>query len=70
MSNAYSEFFGSDSPEVKLLCGDCLDRMKELDDCSVDTIITDPPYGLSFMGKKWDYEVPSVEIWGLIISLM
>ncbi len=30
---------------------------------SVDTIITDPPYGLSFMGKKWDYDVPSVEIW-------
>jgi len=29
----------------------------------VDTIITDPPYGLSFMGKKWDYDVPSVEIW-------
>jgi site-specific DNA-methyltransferase (adenine-specific) len=29
----------------------------------VDAIVTDPPYGLSFMGKKWDYDVPSVEIW-------
>jgi len=37
--------------------------MKELDDNSVDAIVTDPPYGLSFMGKKWDYDVPSVEIW-------
>jgi site-specific DNA-methyltransferase (adenine-specific) len=30
---------------------------------SVDSIVTDPPYGLSFMGKKWDYDVPSVELW-------
>ena len=29
----------------------------------MDTIITDPPYGLSFMGKRWDYDVPSIEIW-------
>jgi DNA modification methylase len=32
-------------------------------DNSVDSIVTDPPYGLSFMGKKWDYDVPSQEIW-------
>ncbi len=63
MSNSYSDFFESNSPEVKLLWGNCLEKMKEFNDCSVDTIITDPPYGLSFMGKKWDYEVPSVEIW-------
>lgn len=37
--------------------------MKTLDDNSVDSIVTDPPYGLSFMGKKWDYDVPSVEVW-------
>jgi DNA modification methylase len=46
-----------------LIQGDCLEKMKELEDNSVDTIITDPPYGLSFMGKKWDYDVPSVEVW-------
>ena len=34
-----------------------------MEDNSVDSIVTDPPYGLSFMGKKWDYDVPSVEIW-------
>lgn len=49
--------------ELKLLNGDCLDKLKELDDNSIDSIVTDPPYGLSFMGKKWDYDVPSVEIW-------
>lgn len=49
--------------EIKLLNGDCLDKLKELDMNSIDSIVTDPPYGLSFMGKKWDYDVPSVEIW-------
>lgn len=32
-------------------------------DDSIDSIVTDPPYGLSFMGKKWDYDVPDVDIW-------
>jgi site-specific DNA-methyltransferase (adenine-specific) len=40
-----------------------LDKLKELEDNSIDSIVTDPPYGLSFMGKKWDYDVPSQEIW-------
>jgi DNA modification methylase len=48
---------------MKLLLGDCIDKLKELDDNSIDSIVTDPPYGLSFMGKKWDYDVPSQEIW-------
>lgn len=39
---------------MKLLNDDCLKAMTELLDNSVDTIITDPPYGLNFMGKKWD----------------
>jgi len=48
---------------VRLLLGDCIDKMRELPENSVDTIITDPPYSLSFMGKKWDYDVPSAELW-------
>lgn len=48
---------------MKLLLGDCLDKLKELEDNSIDSIVTDPPYGLSFMGKKWDYDVPSTEVW-------
>jgi DNA modification methylase len=43
--------------------GDCLEVLRAMPDCSVDAVVTDPPYGLSFMGKKWDYDVPSVEIW-------
>ena len=49
--------------DIKLMLGDCLDRLKELPDNSVDSIVTDPPYGISFMAKKWDYDVPSVEVW-------
>jgi DNA modification methylase len=48
---------------MKLILGDSVDKLKELDDNSIDSIVTDPPYGLSFMGKKWDYDVPSQEIW-------
>jgi DNA modification methylase len=48
---------------MKLILGDCLEKLKELPENSVDAVITDPPYGLSFMGKKWDYDVPSQEIW-------
>lgn len=45
------------------LHGDCLDVLKTMPDNSVDSIVTDPPYGLNFMGKKWDYDVPSEAIW-------
>ena len=48
---------------IKLLQGDCLQTMKTLADNSVDAIVSDPPYGISFMAKKWDYDVPSVEVW-------
>lgn len=48
---------------MELKLGDCLVKLKEMADNSVDSIVTDPPYGLSFMNKHWDYDVPSVEIW-------
>jgi DNA modification methylase len=47
----------------EILEGDCLELMKDIPDNSIDSIITDPPYGLSFMGKKWDYDVPPIEVW-------
>jgi site-specific DNA-methyltransferase (adenine-specific) len=48
---------------MKLILGDCLEVLKTIPDNSVDSIVTDPPYGLSFMNKKWDYDVPSTDIW-------
>ena len=47
----------------QLHLGGCLEVLAGMPDNSVDSIVTDPPYGLSFMGKKWDYDVPSVAIW-------
>lgn len=46
-----------------ILQGDCLALLKDLADNSIDSIVTDPPYGLSFMNNQWDYDVPKVEIW-------
>ena len=48
---------------MQILNGNNLDLLKTLPDNSVDSVVTDPPYGLSFMNKKWDYDVPSVEFW-------
>jgi site-specific DNA-methyltransferase (adenine-specific) len=48
---------------VNLHNGDCIEVMRSMPDNSVDAVVTDPPYGLSFMGKKWDYDVPSEEVW-------
>lgn len=38
----------------KLINGDMLQELDKLEECSIDCIITDPPYELGFMGKSWD----------------
>jgi site-specific DNA-methyltransferase (adenine-specific) len=55
--------FRKDYMTTKLIHADALEALRGMEDNSVDSIVTDPPYGLSFMGRKWDYDVPSVEIW-------
>ena len=50
--------------------GDCLATLKTFADNSVDSIVTDPPYGLSFMGKRWDYDVPSTEVWAECLRVL
>jgi len=47
----------------KILLGLSEDILREMPDNCIDSIVTDPPYGLKFMGKKWDYDVPSVALW-------
>ncbi|PMZ57425.1 site-specific DNA-methyltransferase, partial [Pseudomonas sp. GW247-3R2A] len=47
----------------QIMVGDCLALLRQMADNSVDSVVTDPPYGLSFMGKKWDYDVPAVDVW-------
>lgn len=39
---------------VRILHGDCIEVMRSMSDASVDSVVTDPPYGIGFMGKAWD----------------
>jgi len=48
--------------------GDCRDVLPTLD--LVDAVVTDPPYGLSFMGKGWDRGIPGVEFWEAVMGAM
>jgi len=50
--------------------GDCLEVLRTLPDSSVDACVTDPPYGLAFMGKRWDYDVPAVEVWQEVLRVL
>lgn len=50
--------------------GDCLEVLRSIPDNSIDSVVTDPPYGLAFMGKRWDYDVPSVEIWAECLRVL
>ena len=52
--------------KATLYCADCKDVLPLLKD--IDSCVTDPPYGLSFMGKGWDYDVPGQDIWSLVFS--
>jgi site-specific DNA-methyltransferase (adenine-specific) len=49
----------------KIIQGDCLEKLKDIPDNYIDAIVTDPPYGIGFMGKKWDSTgiAYNVELW-------
>lgn len=55
---------------MKLFNEDNIEALKSLPDNSVDSVVTDPPYGLSFMNKKWDYDVPSVDFWKEVLRVL
>ncbi|MDW5499756.1 site-specific DNA-methyltransferase [Pseudomonas lundensis] len=54
----------------QLNVGRCEDVLRCMADSSVDAIVTDPPYGLSFMGHKWDYQVPTVDQWAECLRVL
>lgn len=54
---------------VRILHGDMREKLAELADASVDAIVTDPPYGLGFMGKDWDHGVPGEQFWRLLMRV-
>jgi DNA modification methylase len=55
---------------INLYQGDCLEVLKTFPDNSVEAVVTDPPYGLAFMNKKWDYDVPSTTIWKEVLRVL
>ena len=52
--------------------GDCVEVMREMESNSVDAVVTDPPYELGFMGKKWDGTgtAYSVEMWEEVFRVL
>lgn len=52
--------------------GNNIDVLKRLieEGVQVDAIVTDPPYGLKFMNKRWDYDVPSVDFWRFVLDVL
>lgn len=53
-----------------VICGDNFDVLSQFESDWVDSVVTDPPYGLRFMGKRWDYEVPSVGLWSEVLKVL
>lgn len=55
---------------VSLVCGDCLQAFPTMEPDSLDACVTDPPYGLAFMGARWDHNVPGAEYWRAILRIL
>lgn len=60
----------SDGLGAQLYLGDCKEILKNLPSNSVDAVVSDPPYGIKFMGRGWDYDVPSVDIWREVFRVL
>lgn len=56
--------------KVDLRNGDCLEVLKQIPDNSIDSCVSDPPYGISFMGSKWDIDVPETEVWKEVLRVL
>lgn len=59
----------TETAREQVLVGDCRELLQLFDGCTVDAIVTDPPYGLGFMGKEWDHEVPGVPFWAEMLRV-
>ena len=71
MNPTMEQVFGFLKPKAwELKPGDCLHVLAMMPDNSVDSVVCDPPYGISFMCAKWDYEVPSVAIWKEVLRVL
>jgi site-specific DNA-methyltransferase (adenine-specific) len=56
--------------KAKLLKGNNLDALKSLLDNSIDSVVTDPPYGISYLNNAWDIQVPTIEFWKEVFRVL
>jgi site-specific DNA-methyltransferase (adenine-specific) len=54
----------------KIIHGDNLEVLKTYPENFFHSVVTDPPYGLKFMNKHWDYDVPQVEFWREVLRVL
>jgi hypothetical protein len=66
---AQLEFFPNTSKQ-EVIQGDCLEVMRGMAENSIDFIVTDSPYGISFMSKGWDRGIPSIEYWQEMLRIV
>lgn len=55
---------------ITLTQGDVRECLRQVPDNTFHAMLSDPPYGLSFMGKRWDYDVPSVDFWKEVVRVL
>lgn len=55
---------------IEIVHGGIADILPYCEENEFDAVLCDPPYGLRFMGKKWDYDVPSAELWAEIVRVI
>lgn len=60
----------SELPLNQILCGNCVEVLAGFPENSIDLVVTDPPYGLNFMGKDWDKVLPPREAFDEIIRVL
>lgn len=54
----------------RIITGDCLEVLSAMDSNSFDSVITDPPYGIGFLGNGWDRGLPPVEVWTEVLRVL
>ena len=58
------------APQCRIVHGDALDALSKLPDKSVQCVCTDPPYGVSVAGQKWDRRMPGARVWKECVRVM
>lgn len=63
-------YWQSDCNGATVYLGDCREVLPTLEPNTFDAVVTDPPYGLGFMGKEWDHGIPGVPFWQPVLRVL